>query len=186
MIKNWRKKYSTNKIKSRNFLTNTSYNSLKKNDYENVSFIIDSFSFILLNFNSFTLERNFIKKDEKLFINLLWKKCILHDLLEFTKQKENFMKINSLTLRYIAANEIIKRFIVIDPTNIQVLKHYFKTNPSKHQYVYAILFPKYFCRIDEYGLKCKAEFDCLLNEKINQFLILLFHFLKQFKKMLKL
>ena len=96
------------------------------------------------------------------------------------------MKINSLTLRYIAANEIIKRFIVIDPTNIQVLKHYFKTNPSKRQYVYATLFPKYFCRIDVYGLKCKAESDCLLNEKINQFLILLFRFLKQFKKMLKL
>ena len=75
------------------------------------------------------------------------------------------MKINSLTLRYIAANEIIKRFIVIDPTNIQVLKHYFKTNPSKHQYVYAILFPKYFCRIDEYGLNVKQNLTVYLTKK---------------------
>ena len=88
------------------------------------------------------------------------------------------MKINSLTLKYAAANEIIKKFIDNDPTNIEVLKCYFKANALKYQHVYATLFPKYSYRIDEYGLKRKAEFD--------QFLILLFCLLKHFQKMLKL
>ena len=80
--KNARKKYSATKIKSRHFSTNISYNRLKKKDYENSSFIIDSvfFVFILLNFNPFNLERKFIEKDDKRFVNLLWEKCILHEL----------------------------------------------------------------------------------------------------------
>ena len=75
------------------------------------------------------------------------------------------MKINLLTLKYAAANEIIKKFIDNDPTNTEVLKCYFKTNALKYQHVYATLFPKYSYRIDEYGLKRKAEFDCLINKK---------------------
>lgn len=59
------------------------------------------------------------------------------------------MKINSLTLNYAAANEIIKKFIDNDPTNTEVLKCYFKINALKYQYVYATLFTKYFCRFDE-------------------------------------
>lgn len=70
------------------------------------------------------------------------------------------MKTNSLLLKYAAANEVIKKFIDNDPANIGM--------------------------VDEYGLKCKSEFYCLLNKKsLNQFLILLFHLLKAFKKMLK-
>ena len=60
------------------------------------------------------------------------------------------MKVNSLTLNYAAANEIIKKFIDNDPINIGVLKRYFKINALKYQYAYATLFTKYFCRFDEW------------------------------------
>ena len=110
------------------------------------------------------MERKFIEKDDKIFINLLWEKCIPRKLFEFIKQKENFMKIKLLTLKYASANEIIKKFIENDPANIEILKHYFKANSLKYQYVYATLFPRCLCRVDEYGLKCKSEFDCLINE----------------------
>ena len=74
------------------------------------------------------------------------------------------MKMNLLTLKYASANELIEKFIENDPVNIEILKHYFKANALKYQYVYATLFPKCFCRVDEYGLKCKSEFDYLINE----------------------
>ena len=47
------------KIKSRNFLTNTSYNRFKHMDFNNASFIIDCFTNILVNLNSFSVEQNF-------------------------------------------------------------------------------------------------------------------------------
>ena len=75
------------------------------------------------------------------------------------------MKINSLMLKYAPANEIIKKFIENDTANTEMLKHYFKANALKYQYVYATLFPRCFCRIDEDGLKLKLEFDCLINKK---------------------
>ena len=31
-----------------------------------------------------------------------------------------------------------------------------------------MLFPRYFCRINKYVVKCKTEFDCLFNEKIQR------------------
>ena len=45
---NSRKLYSATKVRSRNVLTNISYNWLKQKDYDNQSFVIDSFSYILL------------------------------------------------------------------------------------------------------------------------------------------
>ena len=49
------KNYSPAKGKSRNFLTNISYNRLKRIDFDNVSFIIDCYTYILFNLNPFFL-----------------------------------------------------------------------------------------------------------------------------------
>ena len=56
-IKNKRsnKSYSPTKVKSRNFLTNISYNRLKHIDFDNASFIIDCYTYILLDLNPFFL-----------------------------------------------------------------------------------------------------------------------------------
>ena len=39
------------------------------------------------------------------------------------------------------------------------LKEYFKRNAHIYLYIYAALFPKYFCRADDYGVKSKVAFD---------------------------
>ena len=44
-----KKRYSPKKVKSRHFLTNISYNRLKRSDFDNMSFIIDCFTYILFN-----------------------------------------------------------------------------------------------------------------------------------------
>ena len=48
-------RYSSTKVKARNFLSNVSYNRVKKSDYQNRSFVIDCFSFLLLYLNLFYL-----------------------------------------------------------------------------------------------------------------------------------
>ena len=36
---------------------------------------------------------------------------------------------------------------------------YFKKNALLYQYIYSTLFPKYFCRVDDYGIKSKLAFE---------------------------
>ena len=40
-----------------------------------------------------------------------------------------------------------------------MLKEYFKNNTLLYQYIYSTLFPKYFCRVDDYGIKSKLAFE---------------------------
>ena len=46
------KNYSPTKVKSRNFLTNISYNRLKRIDFDNASFFIEFYTYILFNLKS--------------------------------------------------------------------------------------------------------------------------------------
>lgn len=139
-----RKKYSITKIKSRYFLTNISYNRLKVKDHDYVSFLINVYSFILLNFNPSNLERKFIEKDNKEYIKMLWARFIPKELLDFVSQGRNFKKLNTLLFKYVDANEIINQFIQNDPK-------------------------KFFCRTDEYGLKYKSESELAFKDwKSNQ------------------
>ena len=62
--------------------------------------------------------------------------------------------------KYATANNIIKKFTLVNPNHINLLIHYFKQHAMKYQYVYLNLFPKYFCRVGNYSWKCKSEFDC--------------------------
>ena len=138
----------------------------------------------LVKFNPFNLERKFIEKNEVDFIKILGGKCIPHELLEFINQKEIFMKLNKLFLKYTTANDITKKFIENDPKNIDILKQYFKGNALKYQYVYATLSHRYFCRVDKY---VKRSLTIYLMKKFNQTSILVsLQLLKRSKKMLKL
>ena len=50
-----RKRYSTTKIKARNFLTNFAYRRHKKSNFSNGNFVIDVYSFLLQNLNPFLM-----------------------------------------------------------------------------------------------------------------------------------
>ena len=113
MKKYSRKKYNTIKIKSKIFLTNISYNYLIKRDYEYTFFILDSFSFIQLNFDLSNLERKFIENNELDFIKTLWETCIPCEIFEFINQKEILMKLIKLFLKYTTANGSIKKILKI-------------------------------------------------------------------------
>ena len=43
--------------------------------------------------------------------------------------------------------------------HFSALKEYFRKNAQVYQYLYAILHPKYFCRVDNPGVKSKLAFD---------------------------
>ena len=46
-----------------------------------------------------------------------------------------------------------------DNNNFLLLEEYFKNNALLYQQTYSTLFPKYFCRVDNYGIKSKWTFE---------------------------
>ena len=67
-----KKKYSSTKVKARNFLTNISYNGIKNKDYENQTFVIDIFAYLILYFNPYAITGKFETDLERAYINILW------------------------------------------------------------------------------------------------------------------
>ena len=74
---------SPTKVKATNFLTNVSYNRIRNSDFENRSFIIDCYSFILLYLNPFYLKRKFENILDRVFVNVIWCSLIPNDFYNF-------------------------------------------------------------------------------------------------------
>ena len=159
--------YSPTKVKARNFLTKVSYNRIKNSDFENRSFIIDCYSFILLYLNPFYLERKFQNILDREFVNVIWCLLMPNDFCNFISQSENFETLNKLKLKYQDANEIVKSFTDSE-TQFQMLKDVLMRNSTHYQFVFGNLFLKCFARIDEYGVKNKTSFDNLYEIYLSQ------------------
>ena len=69
-------------------------------------------------------------------------------------------------LKYQNTSEIVNDFIVNE--HFPKLKKYFKRNALIYRYIYASLFPKYFCRVDNYGVRGKLAFDIAYGNYKNQ------------------
>ena len=60
------------RIKSRNFLTNISYNKVKKQDLFDRSFVFDIYILATKNINPFSLERKIFDVKDREMINMFW------------------------------------------------------------------------------------------------------------------
>ena len=160
-------RYRSTKVKARNFLTNVSYNRIKDSDYQNKSFVIDCFSFILLYLNLFYLERKFETIIERDYVNLIWSYMMPENLYNFICMEDNYRILNKLKLKFHETNEIIKIFIENDSTHFDILKDYLIKNARSYQFVYGNLFPRYFSTIDDYGIQSKTNFNNFYKNYIN-------------------
>ena len=96
--------YSCKKVKARNFFGNISYKRLKKNNRKHLSFVINVFSFIILNLNSFPPERKLDNVNDINYVHMMWGVCIPHDLYKFVCLETNYYALNQLENTFIKAN----------------------------------------------------------------------------------
>ena len=132
---------------------------MKNIDFDNASFIIDCYMYILFNLNPFFLEQKFHEDIDREYIQILWNCLIPNGFYVYICRNNNFLTLNKLTLKFQNGNEIVNNLILEDANNFSWLKECFKKNVVLFQYVYSTLFPKYFCRIDDYGVKSKLAFE---------------------------
>ena len=152
--------YSPTKVKARNFLTSVSYSRVKDIDFDNKSFVIDCYTFLLLNLNLFYLERNFESVMDRQYVEVIWNSQIPNDFYTYICQPEHYQTLNKLKLKFQDAPEIVKSF-AYEPKRFQQLQAFLKKNVCVFQFVYVNLFPRYFSRIVYYGIQSRLEIDSL-------------------------
>ena len=153
------KSYNNSKVKARNFLTNVSYNRITAADYKNKNFVIDCFTFMILYLNPFYLERKFESIIEREFVNVLWAFLMPNKLYVHITGNANMKTLNKIKIKYQDAKDIMIAFLFKDPFNIDVLSDFLEKNAILYQFLFGNLFPKCFCRINDYGINAKTLFN---------------------------
>ena len=85
--------------------------------------------------------------------------------LKFSKLiylKENFIDLCQPHITYQKANNIVLKFIEVDPQNFELLKATLREHLHRVQYVYLLLFPKIYNRSNKFGTNNKPQFDFFL------------------------
>ena len=170
-----KKKYSSTKVKARNFLTNISYNGFKSKDYENRTFVIDIFAYLILYFNPYNINGKFESDLERSYINILWSQLLPQNFYIFVAKKENIQLLSKKNAKFQDAVEIIKLFIEnADKENItqekqyNILKFYLTKYIKMYQFIFANLFPKYYSKFNGRGIENNIEFTSYYSNYLNQ------------------
>ena len=66
---------NTSRIKSRNFLTNISYNGVREDDLYDRSFVFDVYVLTTKNINPFSVERKIFDVKDREIIHMFWEDC---------------------------------------------------------------------------------------------------------------
>ena len=133
----------------------------------NKSFVVDCYSFVVLNLNPFYLERKFEKTEERQQIEMLWNVLIPCKFFSHNCKTDIYNVLISTKLEYQDVLERVKSFCD-DKENYEQMRLYLEKNARLYQFVYANLFPKYFSRIDDYGIGSKLEFENIFKSWLNQ------------------
>ena len=122
-LKKKKKKYSSTKVKARNFLTNISYNGLKQKDYENRSFVIDIFAYLILYFNPYNVNGKFETELERAYINVLWSMLMPQNFYIFVSKKENIQSLNKKMQNFKMLSKLYNFLLKMQKMKIQLKKN---------------------------------------------------------------
>ena len=170
-----KKKYSSTKVKARNFLTNISYNGIKNKDYENKTFFIDIFAYLILYFNPYNINGKFESELEKSYVNILWSQLLPQNFYTFIARKENIQTLNKNNAKFQDAVEIVKLFIenadnenTTQEEQYNLLKSCLMKYIKMYQFIFANLFPKYYSKFNSRGVENNIEFTSYYSNYLNQ------------------
>ena len=133
-------------------------------DYSNRSFVVDIYSFLILYLNPYNLDGKFETPIERDYVNVLWTYLLPSTLYNFICKDNNVKILNKTNAKFQHAVEIINQFIEDETVGSQIeqfntLKEYLIKYSKLYQFVFGNLFPRYFGKIDNYGIQSKIEFN---------------------------
>ena len=88
------KPYNTTRAKSRNFLSNISYNGVKEEDLFDRDFVFDVYTLVTKNINPFSLEQKIFDVKNREMICMFWEECNEPSFYKHIWNPENFLYLN--------------------------------------------------------------------------------------------
>ena len=155
------KRYTTTRIKPRNFLSNIAYVRINKEDYYNEKFYFDIFLLVTKNLNPFSLDRKLADKSKHEMIYMLWKECMPQKFYRHVCKEKNFFYLNGKNVLQPKVLEIITDFLKEDENNYKELRNNLSSYKNMYQYVYSNVFPEIYCSTEKRGFDLKSNFHII-------------------------
>ena len=155
------KRYTTTRIKSRNFLSNIAYVGINKEDYYNENFVFDVHLLITKNLNPFSLDTKLAHKTKQEMIYMLWKKCMPQKFYKHICKGKNFLYLNGKNVLQPKVLKIITDFLNEDKNNYRKVRNNLSSYKSIFQYVYSNVFPDIYCSMEKQGFDLKNNFHII-------------------------
>ena len=105
----------------------------------------------------FFLHTTFNEENDREMVLMLWNQYVPPNFYQVVKRLEIFEYLLSQNVSFRGVNDIVKKF-ALEPQNWHDLKNCFTAYYSTYQYIYSMLFPKYYNQNNKYGLKNKIKF----------------------------
>ena len=155
---------TTTRIKSRNFLSNITSNSVNDTDVFDKNFCFDTYALETKNLNPFSLERKISDQNKHETIDMLWKECMPAEFYEFLCKQENFSYLNGKNVLHPRVADTVWRFICDGEDNYKKLCENLRKYKNIFQYVYASVYPDVYCNSERCGFDLKREFQVKFKE----------------------
>ena len=94
---------------------------------------------------------------------MMWDICLPHVFTRFIYLKDNYTILSSPNLTYQKADNIVKRFIEQDIKNIDVLRAKIQENFKIIHYIYLLLYPKIYNRVNHFGIQNKTQVEFIFS-----------------------
>ena len=150
-------KYTTTRIKSRNFLSNIAYVGINKEDYYNKNFIFHIYLLVTKNLNPFSLDRKLAHKTKYEMVYMLWRECMPIEYYEFICEEKNFLYLNEKNVLQPSVLQIIAEFTEKDVKNYRSLQNNVSRYKNIFQYVYSNVYPEIYCSTKKRGFDLKLN-----------------------------
>ena len=154
-------KYLPTRVKSRNFLSNISYNSVSKSDFYNDNFILDVYILLVKNLNPFSFQQKISDKFKHEMIYMLWRECIRQEFYRYICQEENFKYLKGRDVNQPGVLESVGKFIDQDKENLRLLQKCLANYKDIFQYVYSYTFPEIYTIMEKRRIDMKSNFYIL-------------------------
>ena len=121
------------------------------------------------------MDEKFETEVEKDYVNILWLMLLPANFYNFVSREENIKSLNKTNAKFQEALENVKVFIenadnegLTQEQQYNSLKEYLTSYAKMYQLIFGNLFPKYFSKIDNYGINAKIEFNTFYKNYLNQ------------------
>ena len=115
------RKYTTTRIKSRNFLSNI-YVRINKEDSYNQNFLFNIYLLMVKSLNPFSLDRKLSDLNKHEMVYMIWTECMPAAFYKYICKEENFIYLNGKNILQPKLSEILTNFLVEDEKKLCALE----------------------------------------------------------------